>query len=155
VNQQSLSNVIKQRSKRVGRGPGSGKGKTAGRGTKGQKARGKISINHPHFEGGQRSLIKRLPYKRGKGNSKTSKKPLVVNLKVLNILPKGQVIDLATLIKFGIVNKEDANRFGVKILGGGNLNNSVTISLPISKKAIGKILKAGGKVIGNNPKSKE
>src|SRR3990167_5085133 len=117
-----LSNIprVKTKSaKRLGRGLGSGKGKTAGRGTKGQKARSKVAITHPHFEGGQRPLFKRLPYHRGKGNSKISKKPLVVKLEALNILPKSEVVNLESLIKYKIVDSDDANRFGVKILGAG------------------------------------
>ena len=142
-----LPKITGKRNKRIARGAGSGKGKTAGRGTKGQKARGKLSISHPHFEGGQRSLIKRLPYKRGKDNPKISKKPLVINLEALNILPKGQSVNLESLIKFGIVKGDDAKHYGVKILGGGNLQNSLIIQLPISKKAAEKIIQKGGKVV--------
>ena len=142
-----LPKITGKRNKRIARGAGSGKGKTGGRGTKGQKARGKLSISHPHFEGGQRSLIKRLPYKRGKDNPKISKKPLVINLEALNILPKGQIVSLESLVKFGIVKGDDAKHYGVKILGGGNLQNSLVIQLPISKKAAEKIIQKGGKVV--------
>jgi len=130
--------------RRLGRGAGSGRGKTAGRGTKGQKARGKVRLG---FEGGQRPLIKRLPYRRGKGNKPTSKKPLVVNLEVLNLLEKGSVVDISTLVKKGIVESNSAQVFGVKILGGGQLSIPLKINLPISKRAIAKIEKAGGSVI--------
>jgi len=143
----SLPKITSQRKKRIGRGLGSGKGKTGGRGTKGQKARGKLPIGHPHFEGGQRPLFKRLPYKRGKNNPKISKKPLIVNLEALNILPKGQIVNLESLIKFGIVKSDDAKRYGVKILGGGSLNIPLVIQLSTSKSAIEKIKKAGGKVV--------
>lgn len=143
----NLPKITKQRSKRIGRGQGSGKGKTGGRGTKGQNARGKLPITHAHFEGGQRSLIKRLPLRRGKGNPKISKKPLCVNLEVLNLLPKGETVDLETLIKHGIVDKVDAKLYGVKILGDGSLTKALTITLPTSKSAARKIEKAGGKVI--------
>ena len=149
----SIPKINKKRSKRLGRGQSSGKGKTSGRGTKGQKARGKLSITHPHFEGGARSLIKRLPYKRGKGNSKISKKPLVINLDVLSLLPASvSIINLETLIKSGIVDKDDAKRYGVKILGNGSPARSFTIDLPISKSAAAKIIKAGGKVPKENQK---
>ena len=147
MNLNNLPKIKTKSAKRVGRGQGSGKGKTAGRGTKGQKARGKISITHPHFEGGQRPIFKRLPYKRGKDNPKISKKPLVINLAALNILPNGQTVNLETLVKFGIVQKDDAQNFGVKILGDGDLKIPLIISLPISKSAGKKIEKAGGKVI--------
>ena len=143
----SLPKITSKRNKRIARGAGSGKGKTGGRGTKGQNARGKLPISHPHFEGGQRPLIKRLPYKRGKGNPKISNKPLVVNLEALNILPKGQVVDLESLIKFGIVKGDDAKHYGVKILGGGKLDIPLTIQLPISKSAAEKIKQKGGKVV--------
>ena len=142
-----LTKTKKKTAKRVGRGPGSGKGKTGGRGQKGQNARGKLPITHAHYEGGQRPLIKRLPYRRGKGNSKISKKPLIVNLEALNLLPKGQIVDVESLIKHGIVEKQDAGKYGVKILGDGNLSNSLTVNLPTSKSAAQKIEKAGGKII--------
>lgn len=141
-----LTKIKTKGAKRVGRGPGSGRGKTAGRGQKGQNARGKIPITHSHYEGGQRPLFKRLPYKRGKGNRSLSKKPIAVSLEVLNILPKNSEVNLDLLIKNRIVDKNDAQKFGVKILGNGNLQNSLTIALPISKSAAQKVEKAGGKV---------
>lgn len=131
--------TVTKSAKRVGRGQSSGKGKTAGRGTKGQKARSKISPTHPHFEGGQRSLIKRLPYKRGKGNPKVSQKPLVVNFKNLNVIPTSEEVNLTTLIKYRIVDANDAKKYGVKILGSGTLEKQFKISLPTSKKAAGKL----------------
>lgn len=142
-----LPKITKKGTKRVGRGAGSGKGKTSGRGTKGQNARNKLPITHPHLEGGQRPLFKRLPYKRGKGNSKISKKPLIVNIEVLNLLPANiSTVDLDILIKHGIVKADDAKSLGVKILGDGILKKPLTIDLPISKSAAAKVIKAGGKV---------
>jgi len=130
--------------KRVGRGYGSGRGKTSGRGTKGQKARGKVKLG---FEGGQLPLIKRLPLQRGKGKFKSfKKKPLVVNVKVLNLLPKKETVDLKTLIKYRIVKEDEAKKFGVKILGDGELRIPLTVELPCSKGAIKKIEEAGGKI---------
>lgn len=146
MNLTHLPKIGSKGKKRVGRGLGSGKGKTAGRGTKGQNARGKLPITHTHYEGGQRPLFKRLPYRRGKGNSKISKKPLIVNLLALNILPKNSQVDLETLIKFGIVEAGDAKIYGVKILGDGRLNQPLIIKVPISNSARAKIEKAGGKV---------
>lgn len=142
-----LTNIKTKSAKRIGRGPGSGKGKTSGRGTKGQNARGKLSLGHAHFEGGQRPLFKRLPYRRGKGNKSLSKKPLVINLEVLNKLPKGSVVNLDILVTHQIVKSTDAKKFGVKILGNGDLKNSLTINLPISKNAAQKVEKAGGKIL--------
>ena len=80
---ESLPKITQKRRKRLGRGFGSGKGKTAGRGTKGQKAREKVKFG---FEGGQLPLTKRLPLRRGKGRNKPLKPaPLIVNLKYLYI----------------------------------------------------------------------
>lgn len=148
MNLDNLSKLKTKKAKRLGRGAGSGHGKTSGRGTKGQKARGKIALTHSHYEGGQRPLFKRLPYRKGKDNSKISKKPIIVNLKALNIIPKAQNIDLASLVKFGIVDEKDAKIYGVKILGEGKLENPYTISgLKISKSAEEKVQKAKGKII--------
>lgn len=139
--------------RRIGRGAGSGRGKTAGRGTKGQKARGKLSITHAHYEGGQRPLFKRLPYRRGKGNPKISRKPLVVNLKAINIIPKSENISLATLIKYNVVDAGDAKTYGVKILGDGKLEHAYSfVDLKTSKSAAEKIQKSGGKIL-NDQKS--
>lgn len=139
-----LSKTTTKSKKRVGRGYGSGRGKTAGRGTKGQKARGKVKLG---FEGGQLPLIKRLPLQRGKGKFKSFKtKPLVVNVKLLNLLPKDEVVDLKTLVKYKILKEDEAKKFGVKILGDGELKKPLVVKLPCSKGAIKKIEKAGGKV---------
>lgn len=142
-----LPKVVKKGKRRVGRGYGSGRGKTAGRGTKGQNARGGLSIRHPHYEGGQRSLYKRLPYKRGKGNPKILNKPLEINLKMLDNLPKNTIINLESLSKFKIVDKKQSEKFGVKILGDGNIRIPLEIHLPISKSAAQKIITAGGKIV--------
>lgn len=141
----TLPQLVKKEKKRLGQGHGSGRGKTAGRGTKGQKARGKIPI---YFEGGALPLIKRLPFRRGKERNKVFKrKPLVVNVKALSYLPKNSTVDLETLIKYHIVNKDDAKTYGIKILGEGEILSSLTVSLPVSKGARKKIEKAGGKVV--------
>lgn len=129
----SLIKITKKGSKRIGRGPGSGKGKTTGRGTKGQNARGKIAITHAHYEGGQRPLFKRLPYRRGKGNRKVSVKSLVVNVEKLEYLPKSTVISVENLAKLGIIKARDANK-KIKILGKGITASKFQISLPVSKK---------------------
>lgn len=136
---QQLLKIKKLSKKRIGRGPGSGRGKTSGRGTKGQNARGKVTLTHPHFEGGQRPLFKRLPYRRGKGNRRVSKKPLVIKLETLNILPDGATVDIETLVKYKIVKADDAKVFGVKVLGNGKLTKTLKINVPISKKAAEKI----------------
>lgn len=142
-----LNNLVKitaKKKRRLGQGHGSGRVKTAGRGTKGQNARGKRPIS---FEGGGISLIKRLPFRRGKGKNKVfKKKPLIINIKALNLLPKESVVDLKTLIEKKIVNSRDAVEYGVKILGDGDLSVALVVKLPTSKKAAEKIIKAGGRV---------
>ncbi len=152
MNLKELSKIKTKSAKRIGRGPGSGKGKTSGRGQKGQNARGKLPITHSHFEGGQRPLIKRLPYRKGKGNRKVSKKPAVVNLKAINVLPKGEIVTVESLIKFKIVEKNDAKIYGVKILGEGTLSGPYKFNIKTSKRAAEKIKKTGGEII--TPKSK-
>ena len=136
-----------KRKKRVGRGYGSGKGgHTSGRGQKGQKSRSHIGIL---FEGMKvkKSLIKRIPLMRGKGKFKAGKKPLVVKLAYLNMLPAGSRVNIESLVKGGIVKRDDASKYGVKILGDGKLEKKLTIALPISKSAAKVVEKAGGKVI--------
>ena len=139
-----LKTIREKRKRRIGRGHGSGRVKTSGRGTKGQNAKGKRALS---FEGGALPLIKRLPFMRGKGkNLAFKKKPVTVNVKVLNLLKKDTVVDLATLIKNRIVDSDHAKKYGVKILGDGDLKVSLIVKLPVSKGAAKKIEKAGGKV---------
>ncbi len=142
-----LPKVKQKTKKRVGRGHGSGKGAhTVGRGQKGQKARRTIPIL---FEGYKvkKSLIKRLPFKRGKDKLNAHPKPMVINLEVLNLLNDGEEVTIDTLVKNGIVKESDAKKFGVKVLGGGKLVKKLTIALPASKSAAKKISEAGGKII--------
>lgn len=142
-----LPKTTKKTKKRVGRGYGSGKGgHTIGRGAKGQKARSKVRLG---FAGTKtrKSLLKRLPLLRGKGKLKPQKpKPIIVNLKYLNLLPKDTKVTLENLAKHGIINQKEGKKYGVKILGEGELKKSLAIYLPISKNAKKKIEKAGGKV---------
>mgnify|MGYP001567801293 FL=1 len=140
----NLTKITKTRQKRIGQGHGSGRGKTSGRGTKGQKARRKIPLS---FEGGALTIIKRLPFMRGKGKNKSFKRgPIIVNVKVLNLLKKGTIVDVKSLIENKIVDSEYAKKHGVKILGDGDLNVSLIVKLPVSKGALKKIEKAGGRV---------
>lgn len=139
-----LPKTTNKKKRRIGLGHGSGRGKTAGRGTKGQKARGTIPLS---FEGGALPLIKRLPFRRGKGKNKVfRKKPIAINIKALNLLPKGSVVDEKSLITYHIVDGQDARVYGVKILGDGKLSIPLTVKLPTSKSAAKKITKAGGTV---------
>lgn len=130
--------------RRVGRGHGSGRVKTSGRGTKGQKARRDIKL---HFEGGALPLIKRLPFLKGKGRNKTRQvKPVIVNLTDLKNIPAKTTIDMQFLIKNRIIDHSDAKAYGVKVLGSGELSVALTVNLPVSIAAKEKIEKAGGTV---------
>lgn len=129
--------------KRVGRGIGSGKGKTAGRGTKGAKARGKIPLG---FIGGTLPLYKKLPFRRGLGNPKVSVKMLPINVSSLSIFSSHSKVDIASLIQSGIVKEKEIRKVGVKIVGRGGLDIPLTVSLPTSKSAAAVIEKAGGRI---------
>jgi len=132
------SKGARKKSKRVGRGPGSGSGKTAGKGHKGQKARSG-GVKGPGFEGGQMPLQRRLP-KRGFTNI-FRKEYAVVNLGDLSDL--SGTITPETLLEQGIVRHAKA---GIKVLGVGELKSALTIRAhKFSKSAIDKIQAAGGK----------
>ncbi|MCR4305496.1 MAG: 50S ribosomal protein L15 [Candidatus Daviesbacteria bacterium] len=127
--------------KRLGRGLGSGKGKTAGRGSKGQKARGTVPVT---FIGGL-PLYKKLPLKRGKGNRQVSVKQKIISLSQLNVFKAKEVIDVTKLLEAKIISEKDIKR-GIKILGNGEISQILTIKLPVSSSARNKIEKLGGKV---------
>ena len=127
--------------KRVGRGSGSGLGKTSGRGQKGQKARSGGSIN-PVFEGGKLPLYRRLP-KRGFSNYPFKKEYAVINLSDLNVFEDGTVVTPALLKERGIVKKQLS---GIKVLGEGQLEKKLTVQAhKFSKNAIDKINESGSK----------
>ncbi len=147
MNLSTIPKIKEKKKKRLGRGAGSGKAKTSGRGQKGQNARGKMSIGHSHYEGGQRSIIKRLPYRRGKGNGKVSKKPIPLNISLLEKLPVNSVVDANALIENRIVNKEELLKRGVKIVGKAEIKKKLTIKVSITNTAAILIEKAGGKVL--------
>lgn len=139
----NLLKITKRSGKIVGRGIGSGKGKTAGRGTKGQKARGAVPVG---FIGGTLPLYKKLPYNRGQRNMKSRSNALAVSLSKLKVFKAGSEIDLQSLIDNKIVSVVDAKKRGVKIVGNGEAPAKLTIKLSISKGA-GKIIESfGGKV---------
>ncbi len=145
MNLGNLEKITAKKKRRVGLGHGSGRGKTSGRGTKGQKARGDVPLD---FEGGALPLIKRLPFLRGKGKNKVFKKgPSVINVGMLNSLPKNSTVDIDSLAKLKLIDPENANKNGVKILGDGELTVALTVKLPASKGATQKIQKAGGSVV--------
>ena len=127
--------------KRVGRGTGSGMGKTATRGHKGQNARSGGGVR-PGFEGGQTPLFKRLP-KRGFTNINRIDYA-VINVEDLNCFEAGSVVDTAALKAKGLINKEYE---GVKVLGDGELNVALTVKAKkFSKSASEKISAAGGTI---------
>lgn len=149
-----LPKTLTKKKKRVGRGYGSGKGgHTVGRGQKGQKSRKKIGVL---FEGVKvkKSFIKRLPLRRGKGKFKARAKPIIIKLSYLNLVRSGAKVNINTLVEFGIVKKEDAEKYGVKILGDGEVKKKLTIEVPISNSAAKKIEKAGGKIVEVSSKTK-
>ncbi|HXC90163.1 MAG TPA: 50S ribosomal protein L15 [Stellaceae bacterium] len=136
------------RAKRVGRGIGSGKGKTSGRGGKGQTARSGVALNG--FEGGQTPLHRRLP-KRGFDNSMFRPDYKIVNLgRVQSALDAGRlaaegVLDAAALVAAGILRRPGD---GVRLLAKGELRSAVTIEAAgASKAAVAAVESAGGKVI--------
>src|SRR5271166_5542181 len=136
------------RAKRVGRGIGSGKGKTAARGGKGQTARSGVALNG--FEGGQTPLHRRLP-KRGFNNKIFQKDLKVVNLGRLQAalddgkLKSEETFDGAALVASGILRRSGD---GVRLLAKGELRTAITIEVAgASKAAVAAVEKAGGKVI--------
>ena len=126
--------------KRIGRGHGSGNGKTAGKGHKGQKARAGRGIR-AGFEGGQMPLHRRIP-KRGFNNIFATPYT-AINVAVLNRFEDGAVVNTEALLNAGIINKAP---YGVKILGNGKIEKSLTVQVAaFSESAKAKIEAAGGK----------
>ena len=136
-----LTNLEATDRKRRGRGPGSGNGKTAGKGHKGQNARSGGGVR-PGFEGGQLPLFRRLP-KRGFSNAKFKTVYAVINLSDLNKFENGAVVTPEILKEMGIL-KNQLN--GVKVLGNGKLEKKLTVKAhKFSNTAASAIEKMGGK----------
>jgi len=140
---------------RIGRGIGSGKGKTGGRGVKGQKSRSGVSING--FEGGQMPIYRRLP-KRG-FNNRFRKDYVTVNLDRIQAavdagkLDAAQPVTAATLVEAGVLRRA---KDGVRLLGNGTITTGLTFEVAgASKSAIAAVEKAGGKVVVLAPKASE
>lgn len=132
----------KKRPKRVGRGPGSGHGKTAGKGHKGQRARSGGGKG-PGFEGGQMPLHRRVPKRGFTSRGRTTY--AVVNLDAIAGFPAGGVVDPDRLVEAGLIKK--AERGSVKILGEGALSHSLTVRAhAVSTSARQKIEAVGGSV---------
>jgi len=126
---------------RKGRGAGSGNGKTAGKGHKGQNARSGGGVR-PGFEGGQLPLYRKLP-KRGFNNYRFAKKYAVINVNALNKFDDGEVVDCAALLSKGIINTVFD---GVKVLGEGEITKKLTVKAAVfSASAKEKIEAVGGK----------
>lgn len=126
--------------KRIGRGHGSGQGKTAGKGHKGQKARAGRGMQIG-FEGGQMPLQRRIP-KRGFNNIFATPYT-IINLAALNRFEEGAVVDAEALLNAGIINKAP---YGVKVLGNGKIEKALTVKVAaFSESAKAKIEAAGGK----------
>ncbi|MBL0716489.1 MAG: 50S ribosomal protein L15 [Desulfosarcina sp.] len=141
LNELSPAPGSRKQRKRLGRGVGSGSGKTAGRGTKGQNSRSGGGVR-PGYEGGQMPIHRRLP-KRGFTNI-FKKNIAIINIQDLSRFETGSTVDEASLLKFGLVK---GKRDGIKLLSQGEINKPLTIRLNyLSKIAMEKILAAGGKV---------
>ncbi len=141
LNELSPASGSHKNKKRLGRGVGSGKGKTAGRGTKGHNSRSGGGVR-PGFEGGQMPIHRRLP-KRGFANI-FRKKIIEVNIRDLSRFDSGSTVDEAALIRMGLVK---GKRDGIKLLGLGEINYPLKIKINrVSKNAREKIESAGGSI---------
>ena len=140
LNELSPAPGSRKKEVRIGRGIGSGSGKTAGRGHKGQLSRSGGGVR-PGFEGGQMPLHRRLP-KRGFTN--IFKKNIAnIDLDALNIFEDGTVINYELLFEQGFVSYKND---GAKILANGEIEKRLVVQIPTSKQAAEKIAAAGGKV---------
>ena len=144
----SLVKTVEKSKMRMGRGLGSGKGKTGGRGQKGQKARGKVPAANV---GGGLILYKKLPYRRGwsrsGGNPTRAPKAVLVKLSALNEFKASETVTVEALIKKGLVSGKEVAKKGVKVLAAGELTHGLTINLPVSEKVKELVEKAGGKIL--------
>lgn len=142
MEEKMLKKLVEKRKKRLGRGHGSGRVKTSGRGTKGQNARGKIRFG---FEGGQLPLTRSLPFLRGKKKNKSiHKKSKAIDVSMLNEFAKDTKVTVASLVEKRMIKKGEL----VKILGGKkSLNVPLHVFVPVSKSAKKIIEDAGGSVV--------
>jgi large subunit ribosomal protein L15 len=141
----SLIKIKTNSKKRVGRGIGSGRGKTSARGYKGQKSRGKVPAA---FIGGSLPLYKKLPFVRGWGNTKgNSLKPALISLDDLNKIKAKSTVTITSLVEAGLVDAKSALKRGVKVLAKGELKNALNLEIPVSKKVREIVESLGGKVV--------
>lgn len=138
-----LSKIVQKSKRRVGRGHGSGRVKTAGRGTKGQNARGRVKIG---YEGGQLPLIKRLPLLRGKAKNASRKEAAItITIGKLRAFKEGDKVNLAELKKLGVI---DTSVYRVKVVAGkGEIPHNLQVEVACSQGARKIIEKSGGKVL--------
>ncbi len=142
LNEVKPSAGSRQTAYRKGRGPGSGNGKTAGRGHKGQKARSGGGVR-PGFEGGQMPIYRRLP-KRGFNNKRFALHYIEINVSALETFDNGTTVDASVLKEAGVITLPKVND-GIKILGDGNLTKKLTVKAnAFTTSAKEKIEKAGG-----------
>lgn len=139
--------ILDRSKKRLGRGYGSGKGgHTVGRGQKGQKARYSIPT---WFVGTSWVWFKRLPFLRGKSKFKSlAKKTVVLNLSDLDKFKAGSTVDLNALVSEGIISKNAAASYTIKVLSSGELTKKIKLALPASKSVIKKVESLGGEYVG-------
>jgi len=142
INELKASPGARKSAYRKGRGVGSGNGKTAGRGHKGQNSRAGGGVR-PGFEGGQMPIYRRLP-KRGFNNKRFAEQYIEINVSDLERFADGSVIDAGTLKESGVISLPKVND-GIKILGNGNLTKKLTVKANgFTAIAREKIEKAGG-----------
>ena len=144
----ALTKTVEKSKKRMGRGLGSGKGKTGGRGMKGQKARGKVPAANV---GGGLILYKKLPYNRGwsraGGNPARSPKPVIIKLSQLNDFKTSETVNVETIVAKGLVSAKEIGRKGIKVLASGELTHGISVQLPVSAKVKELVEQAGGKIL--------
>jgi large subunit ribosomal protein L15 len=140
----NLDKLTTRSAKRLGRGIGSGRGKTSGRGMKGQKSRGKIPAANV---GAGLIYFKKLPYRRGLGNSKMSVKPTLIKIAQLNVFKTGTAVTMASLLENKLINEKSAKK-GVKIVNGGEMTvKNLSVEVPVTQAVKSVIEHSGGKVV--------
>lgn len=141
----SLPKLTAKTKKIIGRGIGSGRGKTSTRGSKGQKARGKVPAS---FVGDILPLYKKLPYKRGLnrsgGNPKRTPKPVLVKSDVLNRFQATDEITAQFLIDQKVVSEKDLKKRGIKILNQNGMSKKLKLNVPSSKSVLAV---SGGEIV--------
>ena len=132
----------RKRQRRLGRGTGSGIGKTSGKGTKGQNSRSGGGVR-PGFEGGQIPLIRRLP-KVGFNNKRFEREYTIINVSDLEVFKDGEKVNAQSLLEKRVIR--NVEKYGIKVLGNGNLTKKLTVTAnKFSGSAKEKIEKVGGR----------